>query len=250
MENHVFSGRAGNYVKFRSDYPASLKKYLVEELGINSNDIIADIGFGTGLLSRWFLELGAQVYGVEPNSDMRKEGERNLAEFAKFKSVVGSAEHTSLPDHSLDWIVAGNAFHWFDPEKTKKEFQRILKPRGRVFLVRTDWKEHPSQRMQEYDRIIMKYCVGRGGVVTDPDLERKTMDAFFTKYSRANLGESLTQYTREQLKGRFLSTSYSPQVGHPQHDNVIKELDELFDKYEEGEYFSFGILATVVCGSL
>lgn len=250
MENHVFSGRAQDYVNFRTDYPEFLRTYIKKNLDLKKDDILADIGAGTGLLAKCFLEMGNTVYGIEPNADMRKEGEQILAEFQNYRSVQGSAEKTGLEDSSVNLIVAGNAFHWFDPLEAKKEFKRILKSGGRVFLVRTDWKEYPDERMQEYDRIIMKYCTGRGGIVTDPELERKVMNDFFSDYKRLVLGESLFPYTKEQVKGRFLSTSFSPKVGDASYQKAMEELDQLFDKFQKGGKFSFGSLATVVIGRL
>lgn len=250
MENHVFSGRAEDYVKFRTDYPEYLRTYLLKELGISKTQTIADIGSGTGLLSKWLLELGARVYGVEPNDDMRKEGEKNLVGFRNFISIKGSAEATTLMNHSVDFVAAGNAFHWFDPEKSKVEFRRILRAHGQVFLVRTDWKEFPAERMKGYDDLIMKYCAGRGGVVTNPDLERKMMDQFFSTYTRTSLGESEHLYTREQLRGRFLSTSFSPTPSDARHGAAMKELDALFDKFQVDGTFSFGVITTVICGTI
>lgn len=250
MENSIFSGRAQDYVQFRIDYPSTLKNFLMKEFGKHSQFQVADMGSGTGLLARWFLELGMSVYGVEPNEDMRREGERYLHSYKNFKCIKGSAEHSTLPDSSMDLVVAGNAFHWFDPEKSKKEFRRILKANGKVFLIRTDWKEFPHQRMKEYDRIVVKYCKGRGGVVTNPNIEKEYIQKFFSQYTTHSLGESETLYTLEQLKGRFLSTSYSPKQGHPDYAEAMIELETLFRTYEKKGAFSFGIIATIQYGSL
>lgn len=250
MTNQVFSGRAKDYVKYRTDYVDSLADYLVSELHINKDQVIADMGSGTGLLAQLLVRLGARVFGVEPNDDMRAEGEKNLAGFNNFVSVAGCAEHSGLKDASIDIITAGNAFHWFDLDKARREFQRILKPQGRVILVRSDWKEFPAQRMKEYDRIIQKYCIGRGGIVSDPVLEKAAIKKFFRSFTSKVLGESSVQYSLEELKGRFLSTSFSPKPGHPQHEACMHEIEQLFRKFAQDGRFSFGVLTTVVNGTI
>ena len=77
--------------------------------------VVADVGSGTGLLARVFLGRGHRVYGVEPNAAMRAAAGEDLRGFPAFVSVAGTAEQTTLPDAGVDLVVAGQAFHWFDP---------------------------------------------------------------------------------------------------------------------------------------
>src|SRR5688572_27997067 len=114
-----FSNRVENYVRYRPSYPLAIVEFLKKECGLASNAVIADIGSGTGKLSELFLENGNVVIGVEPGPGMRAAAESILAGYTKFQSVVGTAEATTLDDSSVDYIVAGQAFHWFDPLRSK-----------------------------------------------------------------------------------------------------------------------------------
>jgi ubiquinone/menaquinone biosynthesis C-methylase UbiE len=125
-----FSSRVDNYVKYRPTYPEAIIDLLKTECGLTPDSIVADIGSGTGLLSRLFLKNGNRVYGVEPNREMREAGERLLRDYAHFTSVAATAEATTLVDRSVDFVTAGQAFHWFDLDRVAIEFPRILKPRG------------------------------------------------------------------------------------------------------------------------
>jgi SAM-dependent methyltransferase len=125
-----FSGRAEGYAKYRPGYPGEVLGLLEERCGFDRVWIVADVGSGTGNLARLFLENGNAVYGVEPNEEMRGAGERALASYERFVSLAGTAEATTLPDGSVDLVSAGQAFHWFDRERTREEFRRILKPGG------------------------------------------------------------------------------------------------------------------------
>ena len=81
----------------------------------------ADVGSGTGFLSELFLANGNLVLAIEPNLEMRSAGEKYLGNQPKFESIDGTAESTTLPDRSVDFVVAGQAFHWFDrllPDKS------------------------------------------------------------------------------------------------------------------------------------
>lgn len=127
MSNTVerFDATVENYFKYRPSYPAKVYAYLAQHCSLTADKIIADIGSGTGFLTKLFLAQGNTVSGVEPNRSMREVAEDYLAEFTKFRSINGLAEVTTLDNESVDWVTVGTAFHWFDVEKTKAEFKRI-----------------------------------------------------------------------------------------------------------------------------
>lgn len=123
-----FSDRVENYVRYRPGYPRALLECLAREHGLDPAHAVADIGSGTGILSELLLRNGNAVFGVEPNAEMRAAAERLLRGQAKFHSVDGRAEATTLPTASVDWITAAQAFHWFDVSAARREFRRILRP--------------------------------------------------------------------------------------------------------------------------
>src|SRR5580704_3117082 len=99
-----FSSRVDNYVRFRPGYPLEAVELLKKECGLTLDSVIADIAFGTGIFTRMLVENGNRVFGVEPNADMRRAGEQFLASYSRFTSVTGTAEATTLPDHSVDIV--------------------------------------------------------------------------------------------------------------------------------------------------
>src|SRR5258705_5812947 len=109
-----FSSRVGNYVLYRPTYPSAVLDLLKSNCGMTSDSVIADIASGTGIFTRMLLENGNRVFGVEPNADMGKAGEEFLQSYSRFSSVPGSAETTTLPDHSVDFVTAAQAAHWVD----------------------------------------------------------------------------------------------------------------------------------------
>ena len=133
-----FSNRVDNYVKYRPSYPKEIISFLENAIQFKNDFVVADIGSGTGILSKMFLDNGNTVYAVEPNTAMRNKAEELLKNYPLFKSIDGTAEQTTLQNSSIDIITAAQAFHWFDAEKTKAEFRRILKPGGYCCLI---WNE-------------------------------------------------------------------------------------------------------------
>jgi ubiquinone/menaquinone biosynthesis C-methylase UbiE len=130
-----FSNRVKNYVRYRPSYPQGVISALQAETALTKSSVIADIGSGTGLSAELFLQNGNPVFGVEPNLAMRQAAEQHLKNYPHFYSVDGTAEATTLPNKSVDYAVAAQAFHWFNPQLARQEFSRILQPGGWVVLI-------------------------------------------------------------------------------------------------------------------
>src|SRR5262245_43550577 len=117
-----FSNRVENYVRFRPSYPEGVLQVLRDETSLTADSVIADIGSGTGISAELFLRHGNEVFGVEPNVEMRQAAETQLARYSNFHSVAARAEETTLPATSVDYVVASQAFHWFNRDLARKEF--------------------------------------------------------------------------------------------------------------------------------
>ena len=130
-----FSDRVDNYVKYRPTYPPEVLAYLAEQCKLTADSTIADVGSGTGISTGLLLAKGYTVFAVEPNPAMQDAAIKQFEANPNFKPVNGTAEATTLPVNSIDLVVCAQAFHWFDAEKTKTEFKRILKDNGMVALI-------------------------------------------------------------------------------------------------------------------
>ena len=154
-----FSSRVENYIRFRPGYPKEIIGLLQSECGLTSHSVIADVGFGTGKLTQLFLENGNAVFGIEPNREMREAGEQFLKHFPNFTSLANTAEDTVLPNASVDFITAGQAFHWFDRKRCRKEFVRILKPTSWTVLIWNDRKTQATPFLVAYEDILKTYAL-------------------------------------------------------------------------------------------
>ena len=151
-----FSGRAGVYQASRPGYPAALSEHLAS-LGMRGARV-ADIGAGTGIFSRLLLELGCTVFAVEPNSDMRHTAELGLKTCDRFSIGSGTAENTGLPEASVSFVTAAQAFHWFDPDAFRQECLRILEPGGLAVFVWNSRREN-DEAVQKNADICRRYCL-------------------------------------------------------------------------------------------
>jgi len=226
-----FSSRVADYARYRPSYPREVVQLLREECGLRPEHVIADIGSGTGLLSKLFLDHGNRVFGVEPNPGMRAAGEEFLREYANFVSVNGFAEETSLATASVDFLTAGQAFHWFQPAAARAEFQRILKPGGWVVIAWNDRCLDGSLFAREYESLLKRFG-------TDYEMVREAYPEALTIREFLNDGKLGSRdlpnhqvFDWERLCGRLWSSSYAPKEGHPNFAPMMAELQRLFAAY-------------------
>jgi SAM-dependent methyltransferase len=223
-----FSDRVEKYVLYRPGYPPQALQALKDECGLKPTDVVADIASGTGIWTRVVLENGNPVVGVEPNAEMRAAGERLLAAFPRFTSVAGTAEATTLADHSMDFVTAAQAAHWFDREKSRQEFVRILKPGGWLVLLWNERVTDSTRFLRDYEELLLTY----GTDYKDIRHERTTdeINNFFApKPYQEHVFDMRQEFDYAGIEGRLLSSSYAPGPEHPQHAPMLAELRRIFD---------------------
>jgi SAM-dependent methyltransferase len=227
-----FSNRVENYLKYRPRYPREIIPLLKKDCSLTRHALIADIGSGTGFLAELFLQNGNRVIGVEPNAEMRAAGEQMLAQYEDFTSVEATAENTTLPDSSVDFVTAGQAFHWFDREQTRPEFARILKPDGWVVIVWNGYKPERTPLLKGYHEVLLRYGTDYRDVRRE--IESTELDKLFAvgEYKVAQF-EFQQRFDFEGFKGRILSASYAPQPGEPNYEPMLNELREVFESNQK-----------------
>jgi ubiquinone/menaquinone biosynthesis C-methylase UbiE len=235
---HRFDKRAALYSKYRPGYPKEIIAILKSEIGFTHDSSVADVGSGTGLLSRLFLENGNQVYGIEPNDEMRAYAEETLSSFPGFISVKGRAENTTLKEASVDLITVGQALHWFDRDPAIREFERILSENGHLCVLYND-RNINDPFMKAYEDVVQEHARDRAEVLdvwrSEPWKE-DNLSTFFQerKYGRFTLpNEQFLDL--EGLLGRMMSASYMPNVDETDKFKALSlDVSRLFNDWEKG----------------
>ena len=228
-----FTSRADAYVAARPRYPREVLEHLRGDIGLDPSWTIADIGSGTGISCELFLDNGNTVFGIEPNAAMRAAAEKSLSRFARFKSIDAAAESTTLPDESVDLIIAAQAFHWFDPSAAREEFARIVRPGGWVLLMWNDRQIGGTPFLHDYERLLVTFGTDYLKVshrnITNDDLAR-----FFNAGGlRSARFPNAQHLDYEGLCNRLLSSSYVPTAGDPRHQPMLAELRRIFELHHD-----------------
>jgi len=244
-----FSNRVDDYVKYRPGYPEAVVPFLQKITGLPAGGVVADIGSGTGISTRLFLDKGYQVYGVEPNKEMREKAEELLKGYPGFISVNATAEASTLENNSVDLVVAGQAFHWFDRAKTKAEWKRIAKP-GAYAAVLFNERQIVSPFEKAYEELLLQYATDYTQInhrnVADADL--------FAFYAPAP--GQVQSFHNEQVfdfdgvKGRMLSSSYVPTADSPVYEEMLSRLKRIFEQHQVNGKVKFDYETKVYTGTL
>lgn len=229
-----FSNRVANYVKYRPTYPVEVLDVFRDEMGMTIESFIADVGSGTGISSKLFLENGNVVYGVEPNARMRAAAQEFLAEYPNFYTIDGTSTETKLLPASVDFVTAAQAFHWFDPEPTRREFRRILRPGGWVALMWNERQLDSTPFLIDYEKLLLKYASDYTKVRHD-NINEETLKAFFEGDFRTATLANKQVFDFDGIKGRVSSSSYMPSEKDSDYSTMVEELKTLFDKHAESD---------------
>ena len=219
-----FSNRAEDYAKYRPSYPSQAIDCILEELGESNRLIAADIGAGTGIASRLLADRGVEIIAIEPNAAMREAAEPHS--LVQFKD--GNAENTKLEDDSVDLITCFQAFHWFNPEPTLKEFARILKPKGRLAAVWNN-RDRQDKFTREYDRLMKISSKAKSKPSRTDRIESLRNTPLFSSVCHLVFSDRYA-LNRDGLIGRAMSASYVPKAGKV-NEKITRKLNKLYDRY-------------------
>lgn len=204
MNIENFTGKAEAYAKGRPGYPNEAIEAICRM--VQSDEVFADIGAGTGKFTVELAKRGYSVFAVEPNADMRRQLAITLQSYPNAMIVAGGAETTTLTDHSVDMITVAHALHWFDLESFRTECRRVLKPGGWVAAI---YNHEPGRENHDF-------C-------------RRTVDAFFN-HPCVSTFPNIIQYTRENWIAYILSQDDAPLPADPGYETFIEELNATFDR--------------------
>jgi SAM-dependent methyltransferase len=225
-----FSSRAGDYARYRPLYPPQLVGVIAEETGLTPDWVVADVGSGTGRSAQPFLDNGNTVFGVEPDAAMRRAAEALLHDRTAFRSVAGRAESTGLDAGSVDLVVAGQAFHWFDASRARIEFRRILRPPGPVVLLWNTRQTSSTPFLRAYESLLLAYGTDYARVRHDRR-GAEVLESFFDGAYRRRVLPNEQALDLAAVRGRLASTSYVPGRGEPGHEPMMARLGEIVEAH-------------------
>jgi SAM-dependent methyltransferase len=244
-----FSSRVDDYARYRPSYPAEIVPLLARECSLDRSSTVADVGSGTGLLSKLLLDFDCRVIGIEPNREMREAGDQFLAQYPNFTSKDARAEQTGLPDTSVNLVTAGQAFHWFDVGAARAEFSRILTAPKWVALIWNE-REVAGGFLKGYEDMLLRFAPDYA-LVDHRQIGAEQISAFFGHHNWKLASFSYVQsFDLDGVRGRLRSSSYAPPPGDPSYPPMMDELVRLFETYQGNDRVEFLYRTNMYYGTL
>lgn len=240
-----FTSRVSDYVKYRPTYPPQVLQTLKSDFNLQPFHQVADVGSGTGISTELFLKNGNTVFAIEPNEKMRQQAEDILSTYPTFKSLNGSSEKTSLANDSIDFIACAQAFHWFEPNSTKMEFQRILKSGGCVTILFNDRKSTGSPFSVRYEKLLKTYSTDYQ-IVNHRNIDQQRLLSFLGPYQEFNFPNH-QDFDEEGLLGRLKSSSYSLEEGHPGFKDMVQQIKLIFNETQSNGFIRMEYQTQMYC---
>ncbi|MBD1841984.1 methyltransferase domain-containing protein [Cyanobacteria bacterium FACHB-63] len=220
-----FSDRATDYQKYRPSYPKAAIDKILSDLGDPTQLTAADVGAGTGISARLLSDRGLQVWAIEPNAAMSTEAEP----YPRVEFRQATAEHTELPNQSVNLVTCFQSFHWFEPEQALQEFRRILKPGGRLALI-WNTRDFDDPFTQEYGELLQQASNKHPALDRMETLPQNSYFPTFEKHCFA-LEHALDL---PALIGNTKSRSYVPSSGELL-DRLLQHLEALYQRNADAQ---------------
>ena len=223
-----FSAAADAYERGRPDYSPEAIDLLVRELGIGPGKRFLDLAAGTGKLTRQLVSTGAEIVAVEPITEMRAKLEAALP---GVEAIEGTAEQIPLPSHSVDAVVVGQAFHWFDGVRAISEIRRVLRSTGALGLI---WQARDPSRpwIRRLDEIIDGADDGHPRFRTGAWREAFDLVALFEPMEEASF-DHLHRGVPEMIVDRVASISYVAAMPPERRRAVLDEVRMLLTRHSD-----------------
>lgn len=217
-----FAAGADAYERGRPSYSPEAIAHIVRELRIGPGKAVLDLAAGTGKLTRELVSSGATLVAVEPISEMRA---KLAAAVPQAEIRDGTAEAIPAQNHSVDAVVVGQAFHWFDGIRALSELRRILRPDGALALI---WqsREKSVPWVAKLNEIIDRADDGHPRFRTEAWRQAFDLTAVFDPLEKSEF-RYVQQADADTLVDRVASISYIAAMPEAQREDVLNDVREL-----------------------
>jgi SAM-dependent methyltransferase len=230
----AFGNTAEEYERGRPEWPEQLLDVVVEDLGLEADAIVLDLGAGTGKLTRSLVPRFERVIAVEPDDQMRAVLERVVPEA---EPLAGSADAIPVGAGSVDAVFSGEAFHWFATDETVAEIARILRPGGALAIFWNIYEGRMDPELSDEAETLLDEAFRRGGapgqaLVLSGEWRRPLERSPFGPLKEHELEREIVS-DREKWLANVLSVSSIAALPEAARTSLAERLRELTP---EGEY--------------
>lgn len=222
-----FSSAAELYQQVRPSYPKEIVYWLKDDLKLNPNSKVIDLGAGTGKFLDYLKQATTNIIAVEPIAEML---EQLKIIHPEIQTQQASSHQIPLNDHSIDAILCAQSFHWFANLETLTEIYRLLKQHANLALIwnqrdeTVDWVKALAQRLEEYEADTPRFHSKEWQNVFE-------QQNFFQLESKKVFVHAHTGTVENVVSKRLLSTSFIAAMPRVQQQQLKIEFENIVAQY-------------------
>ncbi len=245
-----FSDRAEIYDRFRPQYPLELYNYLYAQSEITEVSGVADVAAGTGIFTQGLLSWNCPLLVIEPNAAMRLLAEKRLAHHPHVQFSGRSAEELELPGNlKIQLFTVAQAFHWFEPTKTKRSFLNVAAPSAKVALI---WNTRSRRHAFEaaYENFIVSFAAEYERYNQHRVRSEQIREFFAPVVPIFKCFEHTDILDFNALWGRTQSYSFMPGPESSVFASMKRALERIFSIHQENGVVHLNYITRLYLGSL
>ena len=224
MKLNPYHFKAQAYALYRWDYASQALQTIVQVCKLNQKHTVLDLGAGTGILTRRLIKIAGKIIAMEPGWVMLQQA-RNTTKEAHL--VCGFAEAISLKSQSVDMITVAQAIHWFEPQASLREMQRVLRPQGWLILLKNN--SLPQNHIKDLNDIL----TSENGVIFPPSSTTPPPIESYFQPGTQQIWHFTMKYQQdwEAFWGALNSASFTPLPNHPFYPKFKQAAHGVFTTY-------------------
>lgn len=222
-----FGVGASLYQNVRPDYPQAITAWLKDTLGLQTHDLLLDLGAGTGKFLPYLQAISQQIYAADPVEAMLMQLRLHHPDVQTLQAM---SDQLPIANDTVRAIFCAQSFHWFATLDTLAELHRVLQSHGHLVLiwnqrdVSVDWVKALADEIFPLEGDTPRYHSGEWQKVF-------SQQDYFQQQDQTTFRQLHHGTVEQVVSKRLLSTSFIAALPEPAQQHLKQRFEHIVYDY-------------------